>query len=395
MSVKKSKSRADTFVLAYKFVGYPTKEAESQLLQNIGGSRFIWNRMLSDCNKHYEETKEFQILSPADYKKEPGLEWMKNIDSLALCNVKLNLESAFDSFFKHKCGKPSFKKKGKCRDSYTTNLSNSKKPNMTLEDNYLKLPKVKDPIELKLHRKIKPGGILKHCTVSHEYDGKWFFSLTFEYPKEEIKASDPKDTDFTHIGLDMSFPKLYVDSEGQSPEFMKAYKKAEKRLQFEMRKLSRKEGFRKGETPSNNFEKQKKRVQSLYAKTKHQRQDMLHKISKSLTDQYDLISIEDLNIAGIKRSMHFGKTVSDLGWSNFTSMLQYKQERNGHYLVKINRFFPSSKTCSVCGHVHKELKLSDRTYICPECGNVMDRDLQAAVNIDREGLRILKNKIAA
>ena len=93
--------------------------------------------------------------------------------------------------------------------------------------------------------------------------------------------------------------------------------------------------------------------------------------------------------------MNFGKTVSDLGWSNFTSILQYKQERKGHYLVKVGRFFPSSKTCSVCGHIHKELKLSDRTYICPECGNVMDRDIQAAVNIDREGLRILKNKIAA
>ena len=122
---------------------------------------------------------------------------------------------------------------------------------------------------------------------------------------------------------------------------------------------------------------------------------MLHKLSCSLTDQYEVISIEDLNMAAIKKSLHFGKSASDNGWGNFVRMLTYKAERKGGYIIKVDKWFPSSKTCSRCGHVHKELTLADRVYECPVCGMLMDRDDNAAVNIDREGLRIFLSQLAA
>lgn len=139
---------------------------------------------------------------------------------------------------------------------------------------------------------------------------------------------------------------------------------------------------------SSNYKKQCVRIAKLHAKTKHQRSDMLHKLSCSLTDGYDVISIEDLDMGAMKRSLNYGKSVSDNGWGMFVSMLGYKAEMKGKAIVKVSKWFPSSKTCSVCGYIHKELSLKDRAYICPACGNMMDRDVQAAVNIDREGLRI-------
>ena len=142
---------------------------------------------------------------------------------------------------------------------------------------------------------------------------------------------------------------------------------------------------------SNNWIRQKQYVAKLHAKAKHQREDMLHKLSCMLTDRYDLISIEDLNLSAMKKALHFGKSVSDNGWGMFVEMLCYKAERKGKLVIRVDKWFPSSKTCSCCGHVHKELKLEDRLYECPVCGNRMDRDHQAAVNIDREGYRIFQS----
>ena len=186
----------------------------------------------------------------------------------------------------------------------------------------------------------------------------------------------------------MSLPKLYVDSDGNSADFEKAYRRSEKRLKKEQRKLSK---MVKG---SKNYEEQRVLVANLHAKIKHQRSDMLHKISCKLTDTYDIIGIEDLDMSAMKRALRFGKSVSDNGWGEFTRQLEYKAERKGKVLIKVDRWFPSSKTCSKCGNIHKELKLSDRVYICPKCGNVMDRDYQAAVNIRAEAIAIYLSGIA-
>lgn len=186
------------------------------------------------------------------------------------------------------------------------------------------------------------------------------------------------------IGLDMSLPDLYVDNNGDTPEFSKPYRHMEPNLAKEQKRLSRKkEG-------SKRYERQRVKVAKLHAKAKHQRRDFLHKLSSYLVKNYDLIGIEDLDISALKKALKFGKSVSDNGWGMFVQMLKYKSEREGKYLIKIDRWFPSSKTCCKCGHVHKELSLSDRTYICPKCGHVMERDKQAAINILNEAVRIWK-----
>ena len=389
---QKDKAKAESVtMLAYRFHGEPTEEQAILLGQFAGASRFIWNRMLADTETQYKKDKTFNVPQPASYKDVPGLEWLRDMDSMGLSNTRLHLLDAYRRYFKGLSGegpafgKPSFKKKHKHVDSYTTNLSNREHPNLRLEGNMLKLPKIKEPIKLTVHRPIKPGGLLKSVTVTHVPAGGWYFALMMEYPKEEYPApKDPFDEGLTHIGLDMSLPKFYVDSLGNEADFSKPYRAVERRIAKEQRKLTR---MQKG---SSNYEKQRQYIAKLHAKTKRQRDDMLHKISCKLTNEYDVISIETLDMAAMKRSLNFGKSVSDNGWGSFTRMLEYKAERKGKRVVRVDKWYPSSKTCSKCGYVHKELTLDDRVYTCPICGNVIDRDHQAAINTDTEGLRILR-----
>ena len=205
------------------------------------------------------------------------------------------------------------------------------------------------------------------------------YSILMEYPKPQA-ATQPVIQN--GIGLDYSMPNLYVDSNGNSPEFPRPYRTMEPKLARAQKKLSRKK------PGSKRYEKQRMKVAKLYAKSKHQRKDVLHKLSCTLTDTYDLIAIEDLDMSAMKQALRFGKAISDNGWGMFVSMLTYKAERKGKLLVKVDRWFPSSKTCIACGHIHKELKLSDRTYLCPVCGHAMDRDEQAAKNILNEAKRM-------
>lgn len=250
-----------------------------------------------------------------------------------------------------------------------------------MEGKGIRLPKL-GILTLIRHRKVKAGGKLKSVTVCHEKDGKWYCSISFEYQKTEPVYPEPSE-DMKHIGLDMSAPHLYVDSNGELADFEKPYKKLQEKLAQEQRKLSHRQ------KDSKNYEKQRKVVARLHAKIKHQRKDRLHKLSEQLTREYDLISVEDLDMSALKQTLNLGKSYSDNGWGMFVTMLLYKGKRNGCYIIKIDKWFPSSKTCSQCGYVHKELRLSDRTYVCPVCGNLIDRDEQAAINIDLEGLRIL------
>ena len=382
---RKAEKAASVEQRAYRFEGFPDTDQEHLLRQFIGAARFLWNRMLADWKSSYEEKgKSDPIKTPAEYKKEPGLEWLQDMDSLCLSNAQLRFKGAVKDFFSGKKGYPNFKKKHVCKDAYTTNLSNKEKPNLRLDGCYLTLPKVKTPVILCIHRDVLPGGILKNCTVTHEPTGKWYFSLVFEYPKTEVpKSAALKETEeIRAIGLDMSLPELYVDSSGETPSYPKPYRKAEKRIAREQRRLSRME------KDSNNYQKQLIKIAKLHAKAKHQRADFLHKLSHALVTQYDLVCIEDLDMAAIKQSLSFGKSASDNGWGMFTRMLDYKADWNGCVIIRVDKWFPSSKMCSVCGHVYKELKLSDRQYVCPKCGNMMGRDHQAAINIKNEGIRL-------
>ena len=386
MAIRK-KNTAACEMVAYRFYGIPSARDAALEDKTFSCCRYLWNRMLGDHNTLYAEIGFVPDNTPADYKDLDECSFLNEVDSLALANTALNLSAAFDRFFKKAGGYPRFKAKKWAKRSYTTNAVYGKSEghmtcNIRLNesDGLLKLPKHQDPIQLKLHRKVKPGGKLKSVTVTQEPDGKRYYSVLMEYPKQQ--AAVPSVTEMNGIGLDYSMPKLYVDSNGDSPEFPKPYRAMEAKLAWEQKKLSRK---RLG---SKRYEKQRLKIAKLHAKAKHQRKDVLHKLSCTLTDTYDLIAIEDLDTSAMKQALRFGKSVSDNGWGMFVSMLAYKAERKGKLLVKVDRWFPSSKTCIACGHIHKELKLSDRTYLCPVCGHVMDRDEQAAKNLLNEAIRM-------
>ena len=339
-------------------------------------------------NTLYREIGRVPNNTPADYKSLDECCWLKEVDSLALTNAQLNLDSAFQKFFNREAGYPVFKKKGR-NDSYTTNVSNINNPNLVFmpdtvlkKTGWLKLPKINDYVKVRMHRKIKKGGTLKKACIKREPDGRYYCSLTYEYPKQDIRKVEPK----TATGLDMKMGSLYVDNDNNTAGMPQYYRKSEAKLAKMQAALSR---MQKG---SNNYNKQKEKTARLHAKIKHQRKDYLNKESNNLVKAYDIICIENLNMKAMSQALSLGKSVADNGWGMFTKMLAYKAERHGKYLIKVDRFFPSSKTCLNCGHVHKELTISDRTYECPVCGNTINRDYQAAVNILREGVRIFNEK---
>lgn len=402
-SSRRNKAKAEsTEQEAYKFRGFPeNKEDEILLRKTVGSCRFLWNKMKSDRDECISNGTKY-TKTPASYKEEYS--FLKEVDSLALCNVQLNLQSAYSDWMNGSKGKPKFKKKHLDTDTYTTNISSAGASNLRLEGNKLILPKLSKPITLILHRDIREGGILKHCTVTHEPSGEWSFSLVFEYEKREYFEKDwvssfLEEGDITalkSIGLDMSLPYLYIDSNGNKASytigehiisFEKYYRKLESHIAKEQKKLSRMV------KNSKNYKKQCKRIASLHAKAKHQRWDFLHQLSCRLVREYDIISIEDIDVSAMKKSLKFGKSLSDNGWGMFRNMLYYKAEKKGTYIVTIDKWFPSSKKCSKCGYIHKELQLSDRLYVCPECGNTMDRDAQAAINIDEEGVSEFLNSL--
>ena len=255
-----------------------------------------------------------------------------------------------------------------------------------------------------MHRPIKPDGTLKSVTVIHEPDGKWYFSILIEYPAEEVELSEGLQKFFASgdinaisgIGLDMSVPFLYIDSSGNKPsyelngrkvKFIKQYRKLEKRIAKEQRRRSHMV------KDSNNYNKQSEKIARLYAKAKHRREDFLHQIAVRLVRTYDVIAIEDLDIAAMKKALSLGKSVSDVGWGRFTAILEELCLKYGKILVRASRWYPSSKTCHHCGYKNDDLQLSDRIYVCPVCGNIMPRDKNAAINVLEEGLRILKENI--
>ena len=250
--------------------------------------------------------------------------------------------------------------------------------NICLQEKSLKLPKM-TPIKIKLHRSIPEGWKLKSVTVSREPTGKYFASLLFDCENQTAEKRQAE----KFLGINFAMHGLCVFSTGERAGYPMFYRSAEKKLAREQRKLSRCE---KG---SRNYQKQRKRVALCHERIKNQRKDFHHKLSHDLAEKYDAVCVEDLNLKGIAGGLHFGKRIQDNGYGQFLSMLGYKLEERGKYLVKVDRYFASSKICSVCGNRKKELALSERTYIC-ECGNRMDRDVNAAVKILKEGKKIYK-----
>ena len=376
---KKSTKKADR--KAYRFLALPDDAQKEMFSKTFGCVRYLYNRMLDDRSKTYRYFKDSLFLTPAWYKQLSCCRWLSEVDSLALANAQVNLNTAFQKFFDHTAGYPKFKKKSDHYDSYTTNMVNG---NIKLRTSgkylYLSLPKIPGEIQIRSHRPVKKNGKLKSVTVSREPNGKYYVSLLFEYP--EKKRSYDIDPD-NAIGLDMSMSEFYIDSNGDRKDTPHAYKKLQNRIAVEQRRLSH---MKKG---SSNYQKQCLRIAKRHAKAKHQRADFLHKVSRELADTYDIIGIEDLDMKGISQALNFGKSVSDKGWGMFVRMMTYKATDAGKRVIKISRWFPSSQMCHECGCVSKKTKdLSVREWVCPHCGAALDRDRNAAVNIKNEAVRI-------
>ena len=366
---------------AYKFRIYPNKDQQVLLAKTFGSVRLVYNHYLNMKTKTYEESgKSLSYTKCAadlvDLKKEKP--FLKEVDSIALQQALRHLDTAFQNFFRDKSkGYPKFKSKKNHHYSYSTVCVNN---NIKLENSVLTLPKI-GKIRIKQHRSIPKGYTLKSATISRTPTGKYFASILFEY---EVSIQ-PAELD-NIIGLDFSMHDLFVSSEEDmqvDEQFLHCYRKALDKLAREQRILSHRN------RGSKRYDKQRKKIALLHEKIANQRKDYLHKLSRQITNAYDLICVEDLNMQGMSQALNFGKSVADNAWGMFLRYLGYKAEELGKKLVKIDKWFASSKMCHVCGYIHEELTLSSRKWKCPACQTEHDRDKNAAQNIKAEGMRMV------
>lgn len=364
---------------AIKYRIYPNKAQQDLILKTFGCSRFVYNYMLEESIRVHDNGGSFCTRNSFNYlltslKRE--LHWLKEVDSRALLSANDNLAAAFSSFFKKNTNFPKFHKK-KLSGSYTT------RGNIALLDKGIKLPKL-GKVKASLHRMPKKDWKLKSVTVSQSSDGKFYASVLFEYESDINYQVDVSNA----IGLDYASNGLFVDSNGRRGANHKFYRKAQKKLAKEQRKLSHMKGSKKNEPKSNNYIKQLRKVGKIHKHIANQRSDNLHKLSTEIANQYDVVCVENLNMTAIgNKGFKNGKATYDNGYGMFLNMLEYKLFDRGKTLVKVDKFYPSSQICSCCGN-RKKLELSDRKYICT-CGLEIDRDINAAINIKNEGLRLL------
>lgn len=360
---------------AYKYRMYPNKEQEILIQKTFGCCRFVYNQMLAykidqyknhkismskiDCNNYCNRNLKIQY------------SWLKEVDKYSLTNSIYNMDSAYQSFFRGG-GYPKFKSKKDNHKSYKTNFCGN---NIALYNNSIKLPKLRW-VKIKTPRLPKHGKI-KSATISQTPDGKYYVSVLVDTENFTLPKNDNK------IGIDLGLADFAILSDGTKIANPRHLKKSEKKLKRAQRKLS------KMEKGSKNRDKQRKIVAKIHQKITNQRQDFLHKLSCKITNENQVIVIEDLNVKGVQKNHRLAKAVSDIGWYEFRRQLQYKCEWKGRQLVAIDRWFPSSQICSSCGQNTGKKTLNIREFTCPHCGKHHDRDINASINILNEGIRMI------
>jgi putative transposase len=356
---------------AFKFRLYPTEEQASALRQQGGNARFLYNLLLERHDHHYQVNgkcwkKNAMIVSIPEIKREHP--FLQESFSQSLQQVAIQLDRAFVNFFEGRAEHPTFKSKHDYRDSFTCPQK------WRFTSKFVFIPKVGE-VRWAMHRQVQ--GKPKHITITQDGD-RWFCSVSceVEIPDVEVKTDDV-------VGIDLGLKDFAVLSDGTRIENPRHLRKMEKRLRREQRWLSRKQ------IGSKNRAKQRAKVRAVHRRVRDARRDFLHKTTSWLIQSYDGFVLEDLNVRGMVRNHRLAKTISDVGWGEFGRQLEYKSLWNGKAFVRIGQFFPSSKLCSDCGAINSELRLSDREWVCAECGCVHDRDLNASINIETEGLRML------
>lgn len=363
--------------LAYKYRLYPNKVQTAVFKQYFGCTRLLYNQLLAWWKNEYAlakgQNRKMSNLPLVTYFKQQ-FPFLNGIDSLALMNTRRHIETAFKACFKHKTARfPVFKKRGKCRDTYTTSCVNG---NITIGDNTIKLPKI-GRVKCKYHRPMPDGAKLLTATVSRERNGKWYVSVTFECDNNIPEHNTPDSPKV--VGLDMSLSQFVVSSDKDDDvaktKYVRQYRESEKTLARLSRRLSKKQAG------SRNREKTRIRLARHAQRVANRRRDFVIKQALHYATNYDVVVVEDLDMKSMSRSLNLGKSVMDLGWGEFRRWLDWQGMKHNCEIVVVDKFYPSSKTCNHCGYVNKSLTLSDREWVCPECGKVIDRDYNAACNL--------------
>ena len=362
---------------AIKYRINPTEEQKELFAWTFGCCRKVWNLMLDERETADLTEGLSSRPTPAKYKKE--YPYLKEVDSLALANEQLALEKAYSMYFKGKgTGRPKHKSRKNSRASYTTNNQNGTVA-IDIDRGLIRLPKA-GMVRAKLHRAPEEGWKLKSATVSMTKSGSYYCAVLFEYEGEAKPVEHPESN---AGGLDYKSDGLYADSEGNICGSPKYYRKGQQKLAKAQRKLRHKK------KDSSNYRKASRKIAKENEHIANQRKDFLHKKSAEIANQYDMVCAENLDMKAMaNKGFGNGKATLDNGYGMFLNMLAYKLADRGKVFVKIDKWYPSSQICSCCGTVHPEMKdLSVRRWRCPDCGAELDRDVNAAVNIKREGIR--------
>ena len=356
----------------YKFRLEPTDEQKTLLNKHFGSVRWSYNYFLNQRKEEYLNNKKSitynqQSKFLTELKTNDETEWLKEVNSQSLQYSLKCLDQAYQNFFNKRTQFPKFKSK-RNKNSFTC-------PQFVKnDDNLLFIPKFQDGIEMIMERKIK--GTIKKATITKTPTGKYFVSILTEMEYTPVGKTG------LSVGIDLGIKDFLVLSNGTKIKNHRFLKHYERSLKLNQQSLSRKT------SKSVRYEKQRIKVARIYEKITNSRMDLIHKTTNSLIKQFDIIYLEDLNIKGMMKNHKLSKAISDVCWSKFIDTLEYKSGWNDKSVVHIDRFFPSSKTCSKCGWINNNLTLKDREWTCPKCGEKHDRDFNAATNILNEGYRI-------
>ena len=358
---------------------YPNKIQLNKINATMHCCRYVYNEMLARNKKVYERRGEHLGYYDMCYlltKMKLYLPWLKDADSQALIYACRQVDTAYQNFFKHGKGFPKFHRKNG-RQSYTTTHMGC----VAIEKNRVKLPCL-GWVRARGLRELPDDTKICMVTISKETDGNYYASILH---KREIE--DPICESDKAIALDYKSDGLYTDSDGNTADMPHWFRESQTKLARQQRKLSRKIGSKKGERKSSGWKKQQMRVARIYRHASNQRADYLHKLSRQLADTYGIVAVEDLDMRAMSnKSFGNGKATMDNGYGMFLTMLDYKLQERGGKLVKVDRWYPSSQICSLCGSRQK-IPLTTRVYRC-DCGLTIDRDYNAAINILNEALRV-------